>query len=165
MNESRLRTIAQVEEFLSACALIEFSPAAGEDRRYEHIGAVLKRFDYPQRNKRERGVLRRYLERISGYSLAQIGRLISRWQGNCLATLPLAKRYAAPAAPFARKYTGADVSLLVEMDRAHEDVCGPAIAHLLKRAYSVYGCYDRHCPRGNRLLCLAVYVGDCGCGP
>ena len=25
------------------------------------------------------------------------------------------------------------------MDRAHEDVCGPAIAHLLQRAYGVYG--------------------------
>jgi transposase InsO family protein len=44
-----------------------------------------------------------------------------------------------PAAPFTRKYTPGDVALLVEMDRAHEDVCGPAIVHLLARAYSVYG--------------------------
>ena len=139
MNESRLRTIAQVEEFLSACALIEFSPAAGEDRRYEHISAVLKRFDYPRCDKRERGVLRRYLGRTSGYGRSQITRLIAQWQGNRLAAVPLAKRYAAPAAPFARKYTSADVALLIEMDRANEDVCGPAIAHLLKRAYSVYG--------------------------
>ena len=50
----------------------------------------------------------------------------------------MAKRYSAPAAPFARKYTSADVVLLVEMDRAHEDVCGPAIAHLLHRAFHVY---------------------------
>ena len=26
-------------------------------------------------------------------------------------------------------------------------------------------CYDRHCPRGNRLLCFALFVGDGGCGP
>jgi hypothetical protein len=33
-----------------------------------------------------------------------------------LATVHLAKRYRAPAVPFARKYTSADVALLVEMD-------------------------------------------------
>jgi hypothetical protein len=32
-----------------------------------------------------------------------------------------------------------DIELQVEMDRAHEDVCGPAIAHLLQRAYRDYG--------------------------
>ena len=25
------------------------------------------------------------------------------------------------------------------MDKAHEDVCGPAVVHLLKRAYTLYG--------------------------
>ena len=49
------------------------------------------------------------------------------------------KRPRIPAAPFARKYTPADVALLVQMDRANEDVCGPAVMHLLRRAYSVYG--------------------------
>ena len=49
------------------------------------------------------------------------------------------KRPRIPAAPFARKYTPADVALLVQMDRANEDVCGPAVVHLLRRAYSVYG--------------------------
>lgn len=52
---------------------------------------------------------------------------------------PLLRRYAAPHAPFARKYTSADVALLVEMDRANEDVCGPAIAHLFPRALHEYG--------------------------
>jgi len=53
--------------------------------------------------------------------------------------VPLLKRYRAPAAPFARKYTASDIDLLVEMDRANEDVCGPAICHLFKRAYNTYG--------------------------
>jgi len=51
----------------------------------------------------------------------------------------LIERYRAPAAPFARKYTALDIEILVEMDKAHEDVCGPAITHLLKRAFSTYG--------------------------
>lgn len=78
-------------------------------------------------------------------------RLVTRWQRNRLAEVPLAKRHSAPTAPFARKYTPADIGLLVEMDKAHEDVCGPAIAHLLQRAYHAYG--D---PRYERLATLSV---------
>jgi transposase InsO family protein len=112
---------------------------------------VLNRFDYPRRRKGERGILRRYLQHTSGYSRAQLTRLVARWQGNRLAAVPLVKRYHAPTVPFARKYTAADIDLLVEMDQAHEDVCGPAIAHLLQRAYRTYG--D---PRYERLAQLSV---------
>ncbi len=89
--------------------------------------------------RRERGVVLAYLRYTSGYSRAQLTRLVRRWQTNRLAPEPLVKRYGAPAAPFARKFAPGDVALLVEMDRAHEEVCGPAIAHLLQRAYHVYG--------------------------
>ena len=144
MDETKLRTIAQLQEFLDATPEVSFTGAAGEDdtQRYEHISRVLRRFDYPQRNKRERGVVLAYLRRTSGYSRPQITRLVARWDENRLATVPLAKRYRSPAAPFARKYTGADIELLVQMDRANVDVCGPAIAHLLRRAYTVYGNKD-----------------------
>ena len=139
MNETRLCTIEQIEQFLSASAQIEFSAHGDDVQRYEHISRVLKRFDYPRQPKRERGILLRYLRHTSGYSRAQITRLIAHWHANRLAAVPLTKRYRAPAAPFARKYTPLDIELLVEMDKANEDVCGPAIAHLLQRAYSVYG--------------------------
>jgi transposase InsO family protein len=151
MNEERLDTIEQIEEFLAASALIEFSASGDDIERYGHISRVLKRLDYPQRGKRERGVLLRYLQHTSGYSRAQVTRLVTRWQRNQLAKVPLAKRYSGPAVPFARKYTPADITLLVEMDKANEDVCGPAIAHLLQRAYRTYG--D---PRYERLATLSV---------
>jgi transposase InsO family protein len=151
MNEERLDTIEQIEEFLAASALIEFSASGDDIERYGHISRVLKRLDYPQRGKRERGVLLRYLQHTSGYSRAQVTRLVTRWQRNRLAKVPLAKRYSGPAVPFARKYTPADITLLVEMDKANEDVCGPAIAHLLQRAYRTYG--D---PRYERLATLSV---------
>jgi len=151
MNEERLDTIEQVERFLRASAPIEFSAAGNDSERYGHISRVLKRFDYPRRSKRERGVLLRYLQHTSGYSRAQVTRLVTRWQRNRLAEVPLSKRYGQPTIPFARKYTATDIDLLVEMDKAHEDVCGPAIAHLLQRAYRDYG--D---PRYERLATLSV---------
>ena len=51
MDETKLRTIAQLQEFLDATPEVSFTGAVGEDdtQRYEHINRVLRRFDYPQR--------------------------------------------------------------------------------------------------------------------
>ena len=55
MDETRLRTIEQLQQFLSATPEVAFTaPAlsgAQDNQRYEHISRVLARFDYPQRNK------------------------------------------------------------------------------------------------------------------
>ena len=139
MDESQLRTIEQIEQFLTASADVAFTAHGDDVERYTHISRVLKRFDYPRCSRHDRGVLLRYLQHTSSYSRAQITRLVKQWHTNRLAKIPLVKHYKAPAAPFARKYTALDIELLVEMDKAHEDVCGPAIIHLLKRAYSDYG--------------------------
>jgi hypothetical protein len=139
MNESKLCTIEQIEQFLLASADIAFTAFGGDLDRYAHISRVLDRFDYFHCNRKDRGVLLRYLQHTSGYSRAQVTRLVTQWHNNRLARVPLVKRYRAPAAPFARKYTALDIELLVEMDKAAEDVCGPAIIHLLKRAFHEYG--------------------------
>ena len=138
MDESELRTIEQIEQFLSASAEVAFTAHGDDLERYAHISRVLKRFDYPRRSRHDRGVLLGYLQHTSGYSRAQITRLVTRWHSNRMASVPLVKRYRAPTAPFARKYTPLDIELLVEMDKAHEDVCGPAIIHLLRRAFHNY---------------------------
>lgn len=75
MNETRLCTIEQIEQFLKASTQIEFSASGNGRERYDHISGVLERLDYPRRSKRERGVLLRYLQRTTGYSRAQVTRL------------------------------------------------------------------------------------------
>lgn len=157
MDETKLSNIAQLQDFLNATPQVSFSGVGDKDdtERYGHISRVLKRFDYPQRKKSERGVILAYLQRTSGYSRAQIKRLVARWHENRLAQVPLTKRYRAPVAPFARKYSANDIDLLVEMDRANEDVCGPAIVHLFKRAYNTYG--DKRCERLAKLSVSHLY--------
>ena len=135
MNETRLTAIAQIEEFLCANAVVEFLPGGDDAERYAHISRVLKRFDYPRRTRRERGILLRYLRLTSHYSRAQLNRLVQQWHANRLAKVALHKRYGAPSMPFARRYTATDVELLVLVDRAYEDMSGLAITHVLKRAY------------------------------
>jgi hypothetical protein len=108
MDEAKLRTIAQLQEFLDATQKISFTgtPGDADRQRYEHISRVLKRFAYPALGKGERGVVLAYLRRTSGYSRSQITRLDGRWEGNRLALVPLVKRYGRPAVPFVRKYKG-----------------------------------------------------------
>ena len=157
MDEAKLRTIAQLQEFLDATLEISFTgtPGNNDSQRYEHISRVLKRFEYSGRGKGECGVVLAYLRRTSGYSRAQLTRLVGRWEANRLAPVPLAKRYGAPSIPFARKYSAADVGLLAQMDRANEDVCGPAIVHLLQRAFVVYG--DQRYERLSKLSASHLY--------
>ncbi|MDZ7812349.1 MAG: hypothetical protein U5L74_04205 [Ideonella sp.] len=116
MDETKLRTIQQLQDFVDATPEVKFTNAAGDDdsERYAHISRVLKRFDYPQRNKSERGVVLAYLRHTSGYCRAQITRLVGLRHKNRLVAVPLTKRYSAPAAPFPRKFTADDVKLLVQ---------------------------------------------------
>ncbi|MCW5220219.1 hypothetical protein D8B23_19920 [Verminephrobacter aporrectodeae subsp. tuberculatae] len=46
MDETRLTTIAQIEQFLLASAVVHFTPSQDDEERYVHISRVLKRFDY-----------------------------------------------------------------------------------------------------------------------
>ena len=53
---------------------------------------MLQRFDYRCLARSERGPVLAYLQRLSGYSRAQITRLVARWVSG----QPLVKHYAAP---------------------------------------------------------------------
>ena len=97
---SKLCTIEQIEQFLLASADVAFTAFGGDLERYAHISRVLNRFDYFHCSRKDRGVLLRYLQHTSGYSRAQVTRLVAQWHNNRLARVPLVKRYRAPAAPF-----------------------------------------------------------------
>jgi hypothetical protein len=124
-----------VRQVLAGTQGMEFQAAVGDEGRYAWIETVLKRFDYPRLARADRGPVLAYLQRLSGYSRAQITRLVSRWDGG----KPLVKNYGGPRRPFARLYTPADVALLVDVDRAMGTLSGPATACVLRRQRDVFG--------------------------
>lgn len=133
MNETKLKTIEALRNFLSGTSEIEFE-AKGDEARYAHVQAVVKRFGYGGLRKAEKGVVRAYLMRTTGYSRQQITRLVKRAQGPAA----LKKQYRAPKVGFASKYTVEDVALLAEVDTLHHGLSGPATKHLLHRALTVF---------------------------
>ena len=142
MSELKLRTIEQLRAFLAGTQEVQFEAVKlGDDERYAHVDRVLGRFKYERCSKADRGVVLAYLRSTSGYSRAQVTRLVERWLRTKKSgqSTPLQKHYCRPAHAFARVYTPADISLLAEVDRCHEDVSGPANCHVLQRAYEVYG--------------------------
>ena len=135
MNEAQVRTVEQVRQVLEGTQQLEFRGAEDDEGRYGWIAAVLKRFDYRQLPRGDRAPVLAYLQRLSGYSRAQITRLVSRW----VCGKALVKQYRAPGNAFARRYTGADVALLVEVDRAMGTLSGPATKCVLRRQRDVFG--------------------------
>lgn len=135
MNEAQVRTVEQVRQVLDGTQALQFSAADNDEGRYTWIDAVLRRLGYRQLGRLDRGAVLAYLQRLSGYSRAQVTRLVSRW----LAGKPLVKNYRAPAHAFARRYTAADVALLAEVDRAMGTLSGPATACVLRRQRDVFG--------------------------
>ena len=108
---------------------MEFRRAEDDEGRYGWIEQVLRRFGYRQLGRADRGAVLAYLQRLSGYSRAQVTRLVSRWTDG----KPLAKNYRRPEHAFARIYTAADVALLAEVDRAMGTLSG------LRRQRDVFG--------------------------
>jgi hypothetical protein len=101
---------------------------------YGFVEQVLNAQEYCRLNKGRKGMVRRLLVKTTGYSRAQVTRLIARWaKSRCvIAGLPRRRR-------FPTRYTAVDVALLARLDAAHEDLSGPAVKHILKREYEVFG--------------------------
>ena len=102
---------------------------------YQHIGRVLGRFSYGYQGKSEKGLVKRYLERTTGLSRAQLTRLVKRY----LACGELTQGRRGEGRRFPSRYRPEDIELLAETDELHGRLSGPATLLLLRRAWVVFG--------------------------
>jgi len=133
MNDKQLATLAQLQAFLDGTTPVDFAVAAEE--RYDFIARILQRFGYRLLPRAGKGVVLRFLERVSGYSRQQLTRLVKRGAER----RPLIKRYCASRTSFARTYTSADVRLLAQTDTLHSTLSGLATKKLMERAFAIFG--------------------------
>lgn len=131
-NLERL-TLAEMEEFLKTHQHIRWSVPERESV-YALIEQVLKAQQYRKLSKGRKGIVRRFLAKITGLSRAQLTRWIQRW----LQTRRVARK-PAQRPSFRWRYTAADIALLAELDAAHQDLSGPAVRHLCHRGWTVFG--------------------------
>jgi len=134
LHTEHLTRLDQIERFLDGTSDIDFRAPERSSRR-EWIGRVLRQFRFAQRSRRERGLLLRFLTKVTGYSPAQMKRLIQQF-----ATVHhLRDRRGPPARPFTCRYTLADSQALAELDALHGNLSGPATRKLAERAFRLFG--------------------------
>jgi transposase InsO family protein len=123
----------QIRAFLEASDSIRF---AGEDRKqvYGWVEMLLRQQEYHRQGKAVRGLLRRYMEKITGLSRAQVTRLVARYQATGAVALRHYRRHRFP-----QRYTRADIALLAAVDEAHETLSGPATRRIVEREFHEYG--------------------------
>jgi transposase InsO family protein len=129
----------QVRRFLDGTADVEFLIDT-KQKRYEWIEETLIRFRYLERCKREKGLLLKFLGKVSGYSYAQVKRFVRQYFETGHVRPRKAKKRG-----FIRKYTDADIYLLAETDELHGTLSGPATKKLCERACTLFdeGRYER----------------------
>ena len=136
MNDEQLHSLVQLQAFLDGTLAVDF--AVAPDERYDFIARTVRRFGYRGLKRADKGVVLRFLERVSGYSRQQITRLVKRG----VARAPLTKRYSAPRMGFARTYSDADVRVLAKTDSLHGTLSGLATKKVMERAFDVFGDVD-----------------------
>ena len=133
MNDDKLQTLEQVNQFVKGSQPLEFTGIQTREK-YQWIGEVLTKFRYNRLKKEGKGIIRRYLTKVTGYSRAQVARLIGRYQESGKIRPAQYQRHRFP-----RKYSAAEVSLLVRTDELHGWLSGPATRKILEREYALYG--------------------------
>lgn len=132
MIDSRLSHSNQLETFLSGTKEISFSSLISKKEKYNWIREILVRFDFRNLKKKERGVVRKYLKKISGYSNSQLTRLIKQYFKGRLIWRTYDRNI------FPTKYTPKDIALLSFTDNAHSCLNAAATRKILIREYQEF---------------------------
>jgi transposase InsO family protein len=133
MDDSKIKTIQDVQRFLRGANGVGFK-GASRQAKYAWLEHVIKRFGYHRQNKSAKGLLRRYMQQVSGLSRPQLTRLISR---HLRYGKLKAKTYTRHR--FAPSYTRRDHELLAETDNLHGRLSGPATKRIIERQHRIFG--------------------------
>jgi hypothetical protein len=126
-------SLEQIRAFLEASEEVQFE-AHDRQQVYAWVERTLREQRWSELKRASRGLVRRYLEKMTGLSRAQITRLIQTYAaGEPLQPKPYQRHC------FATWYTTADIELLARVDEAHETLSGPATQKILYREFHDFG--------------------------
>jgi hypothetical protein len=133
MDDSGRMSLEGMRAFLAASEAVQF---AGQKREeiYSWVERTLKEQDYTRLRRPEKGLVRRYVGKMTGLSRAQVSRLIRSYGDKGTVRAQPYQRHR-----FAARYTVADIELLAYVDRMHSALSGPATQRILEREHSQYG--------------------------
>ena len=129
MNDNEKLSLEQIRAFLEGSEGTGFHST---DKRevYEWVNRTLRQQGYERLKRRAKGLVRRYMAKMTGLSRAQVTRLIACYcSGEEVKWKPYRRR------KFASRYSRADIGLLAQTDEAHDTLSGPATVKIMEREY------------------------------
>jgi transposase InsO family protein len=132
MRDGEKLSLEQIRALVEAAEPVGFE-GRGRAEMYEWITRLLREQGYRKQGKGVRGLLRRYVETMTGRSRAQVTRLVARYMEHSEVKEVRHRRHR-----FAGRFTGGDIELLVKVDEAHETLSGPATKKILQREWEHY---------------------------
>ncbi len=135
LQTHRVWTVEQVRAIVEAGEVADH-PGGGRKGVYTFISRTLVKSRYHRLGKADKGLVKRYLEKVTGLSRAQLTRLIGQHRSTGRIE---DRREGAPARPFERRYTASDIRLLAQVDVAFNRMSGSATRAILRRAWTVSG--------------------------
>jgi transposase InsO family protein len=133
VHEAEKLSLEAMGRFVEASEDIRFS-SANRQQLYGWLERVLVQQEYVLQSKAARGLVRRYIEKMTGLSRAQVTRLIARYTATGRVQPTIYRRRRFP-----ERFTRADIELLASVDEAHETLSGPATRRILEREFQLYG--------------------------
>jgi len=113
-------SLEQIQGFLESSDEVEFK-AGNEKDLYEWVNQALQQLNYRKLKRSGRGLVRRYIAKMTGLSRAQATPLLGMYlRGEKVQPKPYRR------SRFAERYTRADAELLATVDEAHDSISGPA---------------------------------------
>ena len=126
-------SLEQIRALLETIQEVRFTGHSREDI-YDWVGKTLREHDYAQQGREGKGLLRRYVAKMTGQSRAQVTRLIGKYVTTSEVRPTAYRRHHFPT-----RYTRIDVARLASVDEAHDKISGPATRKILKREFDEYG--------------------------
>jgi transposase InsO family protein len=132
MDDAEKLSLEAIGQFVAASEEVRFE-AQDRQQVYDWVEQVLVGQQHALLGKVARGLVWRYIEKMTGLSRAQGTRLIARYTASGRVEVTVYRRRR-----FAQLYTRADIELLASVDEAHQTLSGPATRRILEREHTIY---------------------------
>ncbi len=128
-----ISTIDDIKKFLKSINKVEFKKQAQKEA-YQWVEKILVKFGYACKlSKKEKGIIKKYIEKMTGYSRAQTTRLIAKYLKTGKVKVKECKRYC-----FKKRYSDSDIRLLAKTDELHNFPNGNALKKIFERMYKKF---------------------------
>ncbi|OGC21737.1 hypothetical protein A3J90_00440 [candidate division WOR-1 bacterium RIFOXYC2_FULL_37_10] len=134
MMDHKIKTVSNLENLLKAVVNLDFQ-LIDKKTTYDWIDDILKRFNYMSASKKHKGILKRYIMKMTGYSGRQVKRLIKKQ----FQTGKLTISKSSNRCKFKNIYTKKDIALLVKTDNLHNRLNGLATKKIFETEHFTYG--------------------------